>query len=89
MMVEVFKTNVSNPKQAKMLLDQIHKVFNSYTANFDLEDCDKILRVKSGWGFIEHARLIALLKTFGFHAEVLPDEPQKAAWEALGIGKTL
>ena len=46
-MVEVFKTNVKDRDQAKMLIDQIQKTFTDFTANFDLEDCDKILRVKS------------------------------------------
>ena len=32
---------------AHLLLDQIHKSFRHYQANFDLEDCDRILRVES------------------------------------------
>ena len=49
-MVEVFKTNVKDPHHAAMLIDCIHKSFDGYNANFDLEDCDKILRVKSASG---------------------------------------
>lgn len=75
-MVEVFKTNVNTRGQADMLVDLIHKTFNSYTANFDLDDCDKILRVKSTSGFIEAALLVDLLKNFGYKAEVLPDSDQ-------------
>jgi hypothetical protein len=74
-MVEVFKTNVRNRDQAGMLIDQIHKSFAEYRANFDLEDCDKILRVKCTTGLIQSSVLINLLKEFGFDAEVLPDEP--------------
>ena len=73
-MVEVFKTNVEQPGHANMLLDQIHKTCADYTANFDLEDCDKILRVKSRSGLIEPPLLITLLDNFGFTAEVLSDE---------------
>ncbi|KAA5548251.1 hypothetical protein [Adhaeribacter rhizoryzae] len=73
-MVEVFKTNVENPNQANMLLDQIHRHFRNYKANFDLDDCDKILRVKSDLEFIQPAALINLLQDLGFKAEVLPDE---------------
>ncbi|MGV3585835.1 MAG: hypothetical protein ACO1OF_02435 [Adhaeribacter sp.] len=73
-MVEVFKTNVENPGQAHMLLDQIHRHFRNYKANFDLDDCDKILRVKSDSEFIQPAALINLLQDLGFKAEVLPDE---------------
>lgn len=73
-MIEVFKTNVECPDQAMMLLDQIHRNFSDYKANFDLQDCDNILRVKSAKEYIEPDCLISLLKDFGFHAEVLPDQ---------------
>jgi len=45
-MVEVFKTNVKYQDHAKMLIDQIQKIFIDYKVNFDLEDCDKILRIE-------------------------------------------
>lgn len=73
-MVEVFKTNVQDARQANLLIDQIHKNFMDYKANFDLEDCDNILRVKSTTSYIEPAPVINLLQHFGFIAEVLPDE---------------
>ena len=73
-MVEVFKTNVRYPDHANMLIDEIHESFMNYTANFDLEDCDKILRVETSKGFIQVPRLIRLLKKFGFDAEVLSDD---------------
>ena len=74
-MIEVFKTNVKQRGQAKLLINQIHQTFSNYIANFDLDDCDKILRVKSTTGVIQSSRLVDLLKHFGFHAEVLPDIP--------------
>ena len=74
-MVEVFKTNVKYQDHAKMLLDQIQKIFKDYKVNFDLDDCDRILRVKCTSGVIDSSRLINLIKDFGFHAEILPDEP--------------
>ena len=46
-MVEVFKTNVHDVDQVNLLLNQIHNTFKGYKANFDLEDCDKILRIVS------------------------------------------
>jgi hypothetical protein len=72
-MVEVFKTNVTNRVHANRLIDQIHHAFREYKANFDLEDCDRILRVKSVTGRIQAAHLIDLLSNSGFRAEVLPD----------------
>ena len=73
-MVEVFKTNVGNPEQANLVLRQIHDAFVAYSANFDLEDCDRILRVKSSRGFVQASSLIQFLRKLGFRAEVLPDE---------------
>ena len=72
-MVEVFKTNVKERMDASMLIDQIHKAFRGYKANFDLDDCDRILRVKSTMGPVESHRLIGLVKELGFKAEILPD----------------
>lgn len=71
MNVEVFKTNVGDPEQARLLVDQIQQAFTGYMVNFDLEDCDKILRVKCATGFIQSGSLIKLLNDFGFDAEVL------------------
>lgn len=74
-MVEVFKTNVPDWGHAERLLDQIHKVHLDYRANFDLEDCDKILRVECATRLIQPARLIDLLRDLGYQAEVLEDCP--------------
>lgn len=73
-MVEVFKTNVKESYQASMLLAQIHIHFHDYTANFDLEDCDKILRVKCSRGKVRPSHIIELLKDFEFQAEVLQED---------------
>lgn len=75
-MIEVFKTDICDEEHAIVLLDQIHKSFQGYQANFDLEDCDKILRVKCTTGTIQPYRIITLLKDFGCHAEVLPDDDE-------------
>jgi hypothetical protein len=72
MQVEVFKTNVADPELAKWITDQIEKNFAHCKVNFDLDDCDKILRVV----FEEQNQtdaLIDLLKNSGCTAEVLPD----------------
>jgi hypothetical protein len=73
-MIEVFRTNVKDRSQANMLINQIHKSFGGYTANFDLEDCDRILRVTCTTGLIQASYLIHLLNGFGYTAEVLPDD---------------
>jgi hypothetical protein len=82
-MVEVFKTNVKNKHKAKKIIDQIHKTFDGYFANFDLEDCDKILRIKYTGNSLRSSRLIELLKNWEVQAEVLPDNDSSNASEQL------
>ena len=45
-MVEIFKTNVVEVDRSKLLLQRLLSHFPSDKINFDLEDCDKILRVE-------------------------------------------
>ncbi len=73
-MVEVFKTNVESQTQANLLIDQIHERFPNYKANFDLDDCDKILRVKCIGGNVDSKFIIDLLNKSAFYAEVLADD---------------
>ena len=75
-MIEVFKTTVTHPDHAMMLIDMIHKTFADYKANFDLQDCDNILRVVSSTQTVHAENVISLLKEFGFHGEVLPENYQ-------------
>jgi hypothetical protein len=79
-MVEVFKTNVEDPDHARALVEEIHQTFRDYIANFDLEDCDNILRVECLSGIIHVPALIDFLQEFGCQAEVLPDEPPPDAY---------
>jgi hypothetical protein len=74
-MVEVFKTNITDYNEASVVLDHIHYTFDDYKANFDLEDCDNILRIQSSEGDIHCTTIISFLKKLGCDAEVLPDEP--------------
>ena len=73
-MFEVFKTNVTEKYQVEELIHQIKMDFTDYDVNFDLEDCDRILRVKTTGGPVQSSNMINLLKIRGFEAEVLPDE---------------
>jgi hypothetical protein len=73
-MVEVFKTNVTSDHQAKTLVSVIRYHFEGSKVNFDLDDCDRILRIE--WsGTIVVEPVIELLKRMGVTAEVLLDEP--------------
>ena len=73
-MIEVFKTDITDSLQAMVLADQIHDLFQEYTVNFDLEDCDRIMRVVSTSPEVQSDIIINLLKGLGYHAEVLQDD---------------
>ncbi|RYJ39710.1 hypothetical protein NU08_1379 [Flavobacterium anhuiense] len=44
--VEIFKTNVQEESDRDYIITVIQNQFPDYKINFDLEDCDKILRVE-------------------------------------------
>ena len=73
-MIEVFKTNITNKDQALIVKKTIHGILPDCIVNFDLEDCDNILRVEHKGGLIDSALLVDFLQSFGCTAEVLPDE---------------
>ena len=73
MNIEVFKTNVEDVEEAGRIIETIQEAYQMYKANFDLQDCDRILRIVSLNGPIEQGNLIALIKNSGYYAEVLPD----------------
>lgn len=68
-MVEVFKTNVQKKTQSKMLLCILSEAFPSFKINFDLSDCDKVLRVEGD--DMEVFGIMKLLEECGFRCEVL------------------
>jgi hypothetical protein len=68
-MVEVFKTDVTKKKQAKLLLSVLSQQFPFAIINFDLDDCDRILRIE-GDDFCP-LKTIELLKLNGHNCLVL------------------
>jgi hypothetical protein len=72
-MTEVFKTNVLYNEDALMIKRQIIHDFPGYAVNFDLEDCDHVLRVRS-LSTVDALSVIDIVRQKGFRAEVLPDE---------------
>lgn len=51
--VYVFKTSAHTKKAIKSLSNQLNILLQDCQWNFDLEDCDKILRVKSSKNILE------------------------------------
>jgi hypothetical protein len=73
-MVEVFKTDVELQAHADMLANQLRSAFPGYKVNFDLEDCDKILRVVCPEEILDVSLIIRFLNSYGFTAQVLEDD---------------
>lgn len=71
-MVEVFRTNVSDEKDAARLQEKLMKVNVHFKINFDLEDRDKVLRIESN-EIIDFRNVIVIINNLGFMADVLPD----------------
>ena len=69
MIVEVFKTNVDETKLAEKLVKQLLDHFPGSQINFDMEDCDKILRVEAST--VSSEKIIAILNSHGFSCKVL------------------
>lgn len=68
-MVEIFKTNVDDHSQAEKIIALLNQHFPCFSVNFDLHDCDKILRVKGDSIPINEIEL--LVCNAGFHCSVL------------------
>lgn len=71
--IEVFKTNVEQKLDAERLKRALLDYFPLYRINFDLHDCDKILRVESHNGSIDNERIMEAVGDFGYVIEELPD----------------
>jgi hypothetical protein len=68
-MVEVFKTNMKKKSQAEKILRVLQNKFFHLKINFDLEDCDKILRVEGK--NIQVKEIIRILKSKKCQCEIL------------------
>ena len=68
-MAEVFKTNVKQVHHAKKIIDDLLQYFPKSKINFDLKDCDKILRIDGQNIFSDE--VINVLKSKGFICEEL------------------
>lgn len=68
-MIYVFKTSVKTKTQAKKLKPHIDKLLPGAKWNFDLDDCDKILRIDSRENIV--LKITGLLNVHQFHCEEL------------------
>jgi hypothetical protein len=71
-MIAVFKTNVSTITKAKSIIRMLKIQFSGCKPNFDLEDCDKVLRVENKAEDIITG-VVRLLNENGFECVELED----------------
>ncbi len=68
-MVEVFKTNVYAVSNSEKIIELLYQHFPECKINFDLDDCDKILRIE---GFsIENEKIKLIVNENGYLCEEL------------------
>ncbi|TDW48065.1 hypothetical protein EV144_104351 [Flavobacterium sp. 270] len=68
-MIEVFKTNVQEVDQSNLIIGKLLEHFPNSLINFDLEDCDKILRIHGV--SICNQKIIDILNAHGYLCEAL------------------
>lgn len=68
-MVEVFKTNVRSTREAKRIIQKLVEEFPAHKINFDLSDCDRILRIQ-GNDILER-KIISIVTSLNYNCEVL------------------
>jgi len=68
-MVEAFKTNINKVGQSKLLVKKLLQHFPSSCINFDLDDCDNVLRVEGD--NICPEKIITLVIEHGYQCEAL------------------
>ena len=68
-MVEVFKTNVRSTRKAKLIIQKLAAEFPNHKINFDLSDCDRILRVQ-GNDILER-KIISIVTSLNHDCEIL------------------
>jgi hypothetical protein len=70
-MIYVFKTNVKTKKAVKQLAPKLNSLIAASKWNFDLEDCDHILRIECDTDVSEKAKNV--LQDNGFECLELED----------------
>ena len=69
--VKVFKTDVRDQTTAKQIAKQLESYFEESRINFDLDDCDNILRIESRHSVIGDLEIQELVTKWGYQCEPL------------------
>lgn len=68
-MVEIFKTSIESREQSEIVKQDLLNLFPTAKINFDLDDCDRILRIEDHEIFPQV--VLNLLSHKGFQIEIL------------------
>lgn len=69
--IKVYKTDVEDLASAQKILDEIRRIYPDSDASFDIEDCDRVLRVENSTG-VDTASVKKILLNCGHNIETLP-----------------
>jgi N12 class adenine-specific DNA methylase len=72
-MIEVFKTTIENSKQANVVKQLLLMANPTLEINFDLDDCDRILRINNNEKTVDVSAVLKIFHEKGIQIEVLPD----------------
>lgn len=72
-MVEVYVTNVTKKKDSVFLKGELLTLLPTANIHFDLQDCDRILRIESLTSELLPELVISCLQSKGFKCERLTD----------------
>lgn len=75
--IEIFKTNIQEQSQAEQVRSTLLNILPDARINFDLDDCDKILRIEN-LNF-DPGIVVSVVEDLGFLCKVMPDRVCKAA----------
>jgi len=70
--IEVYKTDLDDRLAANKILDEIRRAFPGSDPSFDLEDCDRVLRIEKPGSEIDERRIQNILNTYGYEMNELP-----------------
>jgi hypothetical protein len=69
-MIEIFKTNVQFQKDAQLIVGNLELKLLNTKINFDLEDCDKILRIE-GASKAKSKYVMTFMLELGYNCQIL------------------
>ena len=69
--VEIFKTNVISEQAAKAILKEIGSHKPEYKSNFDLDYCDKVLRIENVGGKVDAGLIFGILEKNNYACSIL------------------